>query len=92
MERFAQGLQSGALLEWVIALMAIEGLALTAFWLKAGRGIPPLDLSINLAAGATLMLAVRAGIIGDFTQLAGLLALALLAHILDLSRRWQPRD
>jgi hypothetical protein len=92
MEPFTQGLQSGALLEWVIALMAIEGVALTVWWLKAGRGIPPLDLSINLAAGATLMLAVRAGILGDFAQLAGLLALALLTHILDLSRRWRPRD
>jgi hypothetical protein len=74
----------------VLALIGVEGLGLLIWRAKTGTGPAPRALIANLAAGACLLLVVRALITG-----AGLIAtfvpmtLALVAHGLDLAARWE---
>ena len=81
---------SGRVVELIIALMALEAAALVAWRLRTGSGIAPLDLLINLCAGALLMLALRAAIVApDPAAAAPFLGAALVAHVADLARRWR---
>ncbi len=81
---------SGQLVELVLALVALEAAALLFYRFRTGRGPEPLGLVFNLAAGSALMLALRAALQeADWTQVAAFLVLALVAHIVDLARRWK---
>lgn len=78
------------LVDLALLLTAIEGLLLVAYHRRTGRGVAPPDLVANLAAGACLMLALRAALAGAGpTWIVACLAGSLLAHLLDLSRRWR---
>jgi len=81
---------SGSIVALILGLMLVEGLLLGVFHRATGRGIAPLDLAPNLAAGALLLLALRAALV-DASPLAPApwLAAALLAHLADLARRWR---
>ena len=81
---------SGRVVEMILGLMVLEAAALTAWRRRTGRGIAPLDLVINLCAGALLLLALRAAIVtSDPLSAAPFLAAALVAHVADLARRWR---
>lgn len=86
----AVGFDSGSLLLAIVALIALEGLAL--FWLER-RGLSPLRLREvlgNLISGAALMLAVRAALLDEpWPNVAAWLLFALFAHITDLLMRWR---
>lgn len=74
----------------VLILVQIAGLA----WLRHRYriGPSPRDLWPTLAAGAALLLALRAALVGaHWTVVAAWLALAFVAHLADLHRRW-PRN
>lgn len=79
----------------ILALVIAEGVALTIFFRKTGRGVPPVMLWPNLAAGFLLALAVRAALangptaLASQTIIAAILGCALVAHLLDLRSRWQ---
>lgn len=78
------------LIDLVIAITVLEGLALTAWHRRTGRGMAPVEFWPNLASGLALMLALRAALGGlpwGFVA-AGLLAAGLL-HAADLRRRWR---
>jgi hypothetical protein len=80
---------SGRVIELILGLMLLEAVALVLWHQRTGRGIAPLDLCINLCAGALLLLALRAAIVAsDPLAAAPFLAAALVAHIADLARRW----
>lgn len=80
----------GRIVEMILALMVLEALALGLYHRSTGRGIPPLDLVLNLAAGALLLLALRAALVdADALAPAPYLAAALFAHVADLARRWR---
>jgi hypothetical protein len=80
----------GRIVELILALMVLEALVLGLHHRRTGRGIAPLDLVLNLAAGALLLLALRAALVDpDPLAPAPYLAVALLAHLADLARRWQ---
>lgn len=86
-------LRSGQLLDLILVLIVLEAALLG--WLRArtGRGPPPRALVINLASGASLMLAVRFALTdAPWTWVAGMLTVALLAHLADLAVRWQSGD
>ncbi len=54
------------------------------------RGVAPWDLLPNLASGACLLLAMRAGLGGAWWGWVSLPLLgALLLHGMDLRRRWR---
>lgn len=81
---------TGRIVDIVLALTALEAVALMAYHQWTGRGIAPLDLLSTLAAGVFLMLALRAALTGaGWVWIAGCLVAALAAHLLDLARRWR---
>lgn len=81
---------SGRLVDLILILVVVEALALILYWHRARRGITPLDLLPNLCAGAFLLLALRATLAGSgWMTASGCLALAGLAHLIDLYRRWR---
>lgn len=81
---------SGRIVELILGLMLLEAVVLWMYHRRSGIGIRPLDLVLNLAAGALLLLALRAALVDpDPLATAPYLAVALLAHLADLSRRWQ---
>jgi hypothetical protein len=81
---------AGRIVEMILALMVLEAIALGLYHRRTGRGIAPLDLLLNLAAGALLLLALRAAIVDpDPLAPAPYLAVALFAHVADLARRWR---
>lgn len=82
--------RSGQLVELVLALVALEAAALLAYRFRTGRGPEPLGLVFNLAAGASLMFALRAALQdAGWPQVACFMVLALAAHVADLARRWK---
>ncbi len=78
---------SGALVDAVMALTAVELLALWAFHKRTGRGLAPGDYLLNGFAGLGLMVALRGALMPQW----GLVALGLLAagaaHYADLLLR-----
>jgi hypothetical protein len=81
---------SGRVVELILGLMVLEAAVLIAWRRRTGSGIAPLDLLINLCAGALLLLALRAAIIApEPLAAAPFLAAALVAHVADLARRWK---
>ena len=78
----------------ILALVVVEGVALTIFYRKTGRGVALATLWPNLAAGFLLALAVRIALASGPTTLglqaatAAVLGGALVAHLFDLRSRW----
>jgi hypothetical protein len=81
---------TGRVVDLILALMVLEALVLGVLWRRAARGVPPLSLIVNLAAGACLLLALRAALTDAGALITGgFLALALVAHLADLALHWQ---
>jgi hypothetical protein len=77
-----------SMVDFILALVMLEVVGFTLFWAWKKRSLSPFTLAANLAAGACLLLAVRAAL----TDQTGLLTIALagagLAHVLDLAQRF----
>ena len=87
---FAGLVASGRLVDAILVLVALEALLLALWHRRTGRGVPFVDLAPNLAAGAFLLLTARAALVdAHWPWIAASLLLALLAHLLDLARRWR---
>lgn len=81
---------SSRIIDFILIWTAIEAMLLVAFFNKTGRGVPPVDLLANLAAGAFLMLALRGALVSAQWQwIAASLLGSFLAHLLDLRLRWK---
>ena len=87
-----QLIASGRVVDLILGLMLLEAIAIGAYHAGTGRGIGPVDLAINLLAGVALLLALRAALTGAGWQaIAGILGVAGLLHVADLTRRWKRR-
>lgn len=77
-------------IDFALAMIGVEGLALLAWRAWTGRGPAPRALIANLSAGACLLLVARDLLTGA-SALATLVALtlALAAHVFDLAARWE---
>lgn len=75
--------------EAILALVVVEFIALVVWRARRGKGPSALDIAANLAAGACLLLAVRAALLGEEAMLLVFLAASGLAHVADLARRWR---
>jgi hypothetical protein len=75
--------------EAILALVILEFVGLVALRMKRGKGPSPLDIAANLAAGACLLLGIRAALLGQEAMLLVFLAASGLAHLADLARRWR---
>jgi hypothetical protein len=83
---------SGRVVDAIVAFMSIECALLMYLRKKSGRGPTGAALVTNLAAGAALLLSLRAALLGSPWQIISLwLVLALLAHAVDLKIRWAAR-
>jgi hypothetical protein len=74
----------------ILAIVAIEIVAITLYWYARRRGIAPAQLLPNLLAGALLLLALRL-VLSDFAWpwYTACLALAGIANVADLRQRWR---
>jgi hypothetical protein len=86
-ERAVEGfIASGRIVEAILAIVVVEAIAAAVYLARNGRRIS--GLLANSAAGACLLLAVRAALIGaGWGTVALWLALSLPAHLIDLWRR-----
>lgn len=85
-----EGLSSAVVVDLVIGLTVIEGLALALYHRLTGKGVPTGDFAVNLVSGLCLMLALRAAVADAAWHWIGLwLAAAGGAHATDLVRRWR---
>ncbi len=83
---------TGRILDVVLVVLAVGGLALWLLWSRSGRGLPPGDVLPFLLSGACLTAAFRATTLGSAWQWsAGLLALAFGVHLFELAGRWRTR-
>jgi hypothetical protein len=74
----------------ILVFMLVEAIVLIIVRKKTGHGLGSLDLFLSLAAGAALLLALRAALIGaTWIPVAVWLIVALPAHLWDLRRRWR---
>lgn len=81
---------SGRAVDFVLLVMALEAALLIALFRRRGLGVAPADLLAMLLAGACLLLALRAALTqAPWLWVAGWLALALVAHLADVRRRWR---
>ena len=81
-----------ALVDLVIAVLALETIVLTAYHVMTGKGISPRRLLPMLGAGLFLIVAVRLALTGAGLAAIGLcLMLAGLAHAADVALRWQDK-
>ena len=80
----------GSAVDLILVLMLLEGAILAAYHWRTGRGIAIGDLVGMLLAGAFLLLALRAALTGaPWARIAIWLLAALVAHLVDLVRRWR---
>ena len=82
--------RSGGAADLVLAVTILEGLVLTGWHRRTGRGLAPDAILAMLLPGLFLVLALRGALLGAWW---GWIALPLLAafpaHMADLRRRWQ---
>ena len=81
---------SGRAVDLVLAFVALEAALLVWHRRRSGRGVPVGELLAFLLAGACLLLALRAALVGASWQWVALaLAGAGAAHLADLRLRWR---
>ena len=83
-------LDNGRLIDGIIALLALEAVALVALRMLRGRGPSVASSLANCMAGGALFLALRAAMAdAPFAVIGGCLLVALVAHVADLATRWR---
>jgi hypothetical protein len=88
----ADAFATGRIVDAIVALMVLELIVLIIVRNSTGRGLATGTLIASLGAGAALMLALRAALVGHPWQSVALwLIVAGGAHLLDLKLRWPSR-
>jgi len=79
---------NAALIDWILALVALEGAAVLGWRALSGRGPQPLSFLSNLVAGAFLLVALRGAVSGASGGWIGACIFAgCLAHFVYLAAR-----
>jgi hypothetical protein len=95
MELLQDLLTSGRIVDLMLGFVVFEIVALSLLRRRFGGGISTLPLLVNIGAGASLMLALRAELTGSgWRWVAAWLVAALVCHVWDLWLRWRsaPQD
>jgi hypothetical protein len=80
---------SGRVADLVLVIMALECAGLIAYRRLTQRGVPVSGFALNLLSGFCLALALRCALAGVWWGWTGAsLAMAGIAHVLDLKMRW----
>lgn len=86
-------IESGRIIDVILLILLLEAAVLVAFGATRRPDWPISGLLLNLAAGAFLLLGLRALLLGADWRLAGFwLGLAGLAHFGDLLQRLRKPD
>ena len=81
---------TGRIVDIMIAFVVVEVVVLLLVHRYTGKGIAPLPLLLNIGAGGSLMLALRAVFAGAAWWLvAACLVASLVFHVADLAQRWR---
>jgi hypothetical protein len=81
--------ESGRIVDLILAFVALEAVALLVYAHGTARGIAPMGVLTNLAAGTCLLLALRCALVASpWGWTAAWLLAALFAHLADLGQRW----
>ena len=84
-------IESGRLVEAILALTVVEWCALAIHHRRTGRGLAPAAFSPYLLSGMFLLVALREALVGAWWGWIAMgLTGALMAHLVDLGRRWRP--
>lgn len=82
-------IESGRIVDIVLAVLVIEVVLLALWHRRTGRGVAAVPAFLNAGAGGSLALALRAALTGSGWQWITLwLLCALVFHSADLVRRW----
>ncbi|HKL63575.1 MAG TPA: hypothetical protein VJ883_09425 [Woeseiaceae bacterium] len=82
-------IESGRIVDIVLAVLLAEVLLLALWHRRTGRGIAPLPAFLNAGAGGSLALALRAALTDSgWMWVTAWLLCALVFHSADLARRW----
>lgn len=80
--------ETGRIVDLILALFAVEAIVAVVLFRRSGRRLS--GLLANLAAGACLLLGVRAALVGaDWPVVALWIGLSLPFHLADLAARWR---
>lgn len=81
---------SGDIADLIIIILVAEAVGLLTYWIMSRRGVPPVDVLIYLASGASLLVALRIALTdGPWQGIAIALSVSFITHLLDLGRRWR---
>jgi hypothetical protein len=82
---------SGRVVDLIVVLVILEGVALAAYHRRTGRGIGPRALWWNLVAGCALLFALRNALMhAEWPAISACLLVAFGAHVADLRKRLPP--
>ena len=85
-------LANGTLIDAILVLVVLEGIALIVVRQLSGRGPAPAQVAAFLASGACLLLALKAALAqAGWVAISAALLCALIAHAVDLWLRWTER-
>ncbi len=80
---------NAALIDWILAFVALEGAAILGWRALMGSGPQPLAFLSNLVTGAFLLVALRGAVSGaSGGWIAACMVAGCLAHFVDLAARW----
>ena len=89
-DALAQLFSSGRIIDIVVLITALEGLALAAYHASTGKGVTPRDYALNMTAGLFLMVALRFALVGStWLPVALCLTASGAFHGLDMATRWR---
>ncbi len=82
-------IDSGRIVDIMLAVVLLEVLLLLWWWRSRRTGVPPVALLVNVGAGSSLMMALRAALMDQGTlAIAVCLVSSLVFHTADLVVRW----
>lgn len=86
----AAGFAEGSIPAAIAVFVVVEAVLLIWLWRTRGIGVAPRAILGNLASGAFLMLALAAALRdAPWWDIAILLSLSFVAHLVDLALRWR---
>ncbi|MDJ0917420.1 MAG: hypothetical protein QNJ05_06605 [Woeseiaceae bacterium] len=90
MDILSELILSGRIIDIVLGVLILELLLISMLYRTKGKGVPPYPLLVNIGAGGSLALGIKASVTGaDWQWIAVWLVASLVFHILDISARWQ---
>ncbi|MEO0575100.1 MAG: hypothetical protein AAF004_06520 [Pseudomonadota bacterium] len=90
MQAIAGLIESGRIVDLMLAVIALEVVVLCAYRVNSGRGLSIPSILLNVGAGGSLMVALKLVLTDASWQwIAVALVASLICHAADLGMRWK---